>query len=132
MSHSTHSPTVYQIITDRIIEKLARGVVPWRRPWARYGEPQNLVSRRGYRCVNVFLLSASGFQSPYWVTYKQAQALGGNVRRGERSTPVVFWKQWEVDRTDDAGEPTTQRIPVLRFYSVFNVAQCEGIDAPPP
>jgi antirestriction protein ArdC len=118
-------------VTDRIVAKLESGVVPWRRPWGEYAAPQNLASKRAYRGVNVFLLSAMGFESPYWLTYRQAQERGGNVRKGERATPVVFWKTWERDETDDAGEVCKRRIPVLRYYNVFNVAQCDGIEAPP-
>jgi antirestriction protein ArdC len=68
----------------------------------------------------VFLLHAMSYESPFWLTYKQAQELGGNVRRGEKACPVVFWKGLE---SEDTGE----RIPLLRYYSVFNLAQCHGI-----
>ncbi len=79
--------------------------------------PQNLVSRRPYRGVNVFLLHAMAYQSPYWLTFKQAQEMGGNVRRGEHACPVVFRKWLDVD---DRSEPTgKRRVPMLRYYSVF-------------
>lgn len=91
----------------------------------------NLASRRCYRGLNVFLLSAMGFESHYWLTYKQAQERDGNVRKGERSTPVVFWKTWERNEIDDAGEVCKRRVPVLCYYNVFNVAQCDGIEVPP-
>jgi antirestriction protein ArdC len=122
---------VYSIITERIIHLLEQGAVPWHKPW-QGGEtfPRNLISRKPYRGVNVFLLHAMSFESPYWLTYKQARELGGNVRRGERACPVVFWKRLEVA---DQGEPTGKKqIPFLRYYSVFNSAQCEGIGSPPP
>lgn len=122
--------SVYDVITERIVAKLEAGVVPWRRPWSGYGEPMNLTSKRAYRGINVFLLSASGFQSPYWLTFRQAQELGGNVKKGEKATPVVFWKQWEVDDIDDDGTRSKRRSFVLRYYSVFNVAQCDGIKPP--
>ncbi len=90
--------------------------------------PQNLVSRKPYRGVNVFMLHAMSYESPYWLTFKQAQAMGGNVRKGEHACPVVFWKWLD---TDDASEPTgKRRVPMLRYYSVFNVAQCDGVTAP--
>jgi antirestriction protein ArdC len=116
----------YQVITDRIIAQLERGIVPWQKPW-QGGEqmPRNLVSRREYRGVNVFLLHAMCFQSPFWLTYKQASELGGHVKKGERACPVVFWKRLSVA---DMTEPTGQKnIPFLRYYSVFNVSQCEDI-----
>jgi antirestriction protein ArdC len=116
----------YQVITDRIIAQLEKGVVPWQKPW-QGGEqmPRNLVSGREYRGVNVFLLHAMCYESPFWLTYKQASALGGHVKKGEHACPVVFWKRLDV--TDNT-EPTGKKaIPFLRYYSVFNVAQCEDI-----
>jgi antirestriction protein ArdC len=118
---------VYSIITDRIVNLLEKGIVPWQKPW-HGGEqsPRNLVSGKEYRGVNVFLLNAMTYQSPYWLTYKQAEELGGNVKRGEKSCPVVFWKWLEAERAENG---SGKRIPFLRYYSVFNVAQCEGITA---
>ena len=116
----------YQVITDRIIAQLEKGVVPWQKPW-RGGEqmPRNLISGREYRGVNVFLLHAMSYESSFWLTYKQAAELGGHVKKGERACPVVFWKRLQVD---DKTEPTGNKaIPFLRYYSVFNVAQCEDI-----
>lgn len=118
---------VYQVITDRVLALLQQGTVPWHKPW-HGGEqmPHNLCSRKPYRGVNVFLLHAMAYESPYWLTFKQAQGLGGNVRKGEKACPVVFWKWLDSDEVNpDTGE--RQRIPLLRYYSVFNVAQCEGI-----
>jgi antirestriction protein ArdC len=89
--------------------------------------PRNLISGREYRGVNVFLLHAMCFQSPFWLTYKQASELGGHVRKGEKACPVVFWKRLSVA---DMTEPTGKKnVPFLRYYSVFNVAQCEDIPA---
>ena len=118
----------YQVITDRIVAQLERGVVPWQKPW-RGGEqmPRNLISGRDYRGVNVFLLHAMSYESPYWLTYKQASELGGHVKQGERACPVVFWKRLQVA---DMTEPTGNKaIPFLRYYSEFNVAQSEDIPA---
>ncbi|HKV10909.1 MAG TPA: ArdC family protein, partial [Thermoanaerobaculia bacterium] len=89
------SQRIYQLVTDRILDLLEKGVVPWKKPWRATGipvPPSNLVSRRPYRGINVFLLIAQHFGSPYWVTFKQALDLGGHVRRGERGTPIVFWR----------------------------------------
>jgi antirestriction protein ArdC len=123
---------VYTIVTDRIVDLLERGTVPWRRPWAGPAqEPKNLQSGRPYRGINVLLLSAAGFGSPYWLTFKQAKQRGGHVRKGEHGSIVVFYKDWRPeDRTDDDGRPVV--IPVLRYYRVWNVEQCEGIEYPVP
>lgn len=122
---------VYQIVTDRIISELENGTVPWRKPWRAVGgdRPTNLVSGKPYRGINQLLLSMSDYKSPYWVTFKQAKLKGGSVRQGERSTLIVFWKMLDgIDR--DTGKPKT--IPMLRYYRVFNVEQCDGINVPEP
>lgn len=122
--------TVYEIVTERIIALLEQGTVPWQKPWATSGEdcmPRNLISKKPYRGVNVFLLHAMSFESPYWLTFKQAQELGGNVRKGEKACPVVFWK-WLESPDEKASE--RKRIPLLRYYHVFNASQCEGIQVP--
>lgn len=86
------SQQIYQLVTDRVLALLHQGVVPWKKSWKTKGgpvlPPSNLVSRRPYRGINVFLLIAQGFGSPYWLTFKQAQERGGHVRRGERGTPI--------------------------------------------
>ena len=112
--------SVYEIITARVVEQLERGTVPWHKPWAgEQGIPQNAISRKPYRGINVFLLSCTSFESPAWLTYKQAQSLGGNVRKGERGYPVIFWN-WVEKIDEQTGEPA--RLPFLRYYTVFNVA----------
>lgn len=117
---------VYQIITERVIALLQQGTVPWHQPWSGGGQaPQNFVSRKPYRGVNVFLLHSMRYESPFWLTFKQAQGLGGNVRKGEKACPVVFWKWLDVDERDESGK--AKRVPMLRYYSVFNVAQCDGV-----
>lgn len=116
---------VYQVVTDRIVSLLEQGTIPWQKSWHGGGQaPQNLISLKPYRGVNVFLLNAMHYQSPFWLTYRQAAELGGHVRQGEKACPVVFWKWLDVD---DNATGETQRIPLLRYYSVFNVSQCDGI-----
>lgn len=125
---------IYKEVTDQIVDLLEAGTVPWRNPITRGagdGWPKNLQSRKTYRGINVFLLAVraleSGFSSDYWLTFKQAQAKGGMVRKGEKSSLVVFWKQ--IEKTDpETGEET--RLPVLRHYNVFNADQCSDIEAP--
>jgi len=135
---------VYAIITERITAALERGTAPWHQTWTAGMSPQSLVTRHAYRGVNVFVLSmtarAAGYGSPYWVTYNQARSMGGNVKRGEHGAPVVFWRFFDAPVVDDAdGELETtdaargrRRPPLLRYYTVFNVAQTEGIAVPAP
>lgn len=116
---------VYERITERIITLLTQGTVPWQKPWkARTGLPRNLVSQKPYRGINVFLLLAMSYESPFWLTFRQALQLGGSVRKGEKSCPVVFWKQTTLE-DKESGEPQKKRL--LRFYHVFNLAQCDGL-----
>jgi len=125
-------PDVYQIITDRLLALLEQGTVPWRKPWnyGREGGPLNLASRRHYQGINCFLLACTAFGSPYWLTFLQAQQLGGSVRKGEKGSPVIFWKIFEKE--DPQAEDGKKRLPMLRNYTMFNVEQCEGITAPTP
>jgi len=121
---------VYGIVTEKIISLLEQGVVPWRRPWTSTGLPRNLVSKKPYRGVNVFLLSASKYVSPFWLTYRQANELGGHVRKGEESTIVVFWKVDDLkenaeDADHEQAEQKTRRRFLLRYYRVWNLEQCE-------
>lgn len=119
---------VYSVITERMIALLQQGTIPWQKPWSGQDQaPQNLLSHKPYRGVNTFLLHAMAFKSPYWLTFKQAQELGGHVRKGEKACPVVFWKWLEPKSADASAESKTKRIPLLRYYSVFNVAQCDDI-----
>lgn len=125
---------LYQEVTDRIVEMLEQGVAPWRSPImgaGTAGHPRNLASGKPYRGVNVFLLAftawSQGYGSSYWLTFKQAKAKGGTVKKGEKSTMVVFWNQYE---TEDRETGEAKTVPVLRYYRVFNAEQCEGIEIP--
>jgi antirestriction protein ArdC len=120
---------VHDIITEKIIKELEKGSIPWKRPWKTSGLlPTNLVSKKAYRGINTLLLSLSGFESPYWLTFKQSKALGGSVRKGEKGSMVVFYTDYSKENS--AGEVET--FPVLRYYNVFNVSQCDGIEAKVP
>ena len=123
---------VYEIITEKIINLLEQEIVPWRRPWTATGLPRNLVSKKPYRGVNYFLLSATKYVSPFWLSFRQANQLGGQVRKGEHGTIIVFWKVDDVRADDDrdqdeASEASAKdrRRFLLRYYRVWNVEQCE-------
>lgn len=133
---------VYEMITNRIVEQLEKGDVPWQRPWVggKAGMPRNFVSTKAYRGINVFLLSYTahikGFTSPFWVSYNQAQDLGGNVRQGEKSaTPVVFYRVLEGKKDEGAQEGETSSSEMkshamLRYTAMFNTDQCDGLKVP--
>lgn len=123
---------LYAEVTAKIIEQLEAGHVPWVRPWSdakgcNAGLPINYSTGRAYRGINVMLLWSSGFTDQRWLTYKQAQAIGANVRKGEHGSLVVFYKQWELRDTNAAGEAVTKSVPLLRSFTVFNVAQIDGL-----
>jgi antirestriction protein ArdC len=116
--------------TSAILAQLEAGTVPWQRPWTAgpVRVPTSLSSGKPYRGINVFLLDfeamAKGYSSPYWGTYKQVGERGGQVRRGEKSTQIIFWKI--LSRTGQLnGETVTQVIPLLRLFHVFNLDQCD-------
>jgi antirestriction protein ArdC len=120
--------SVYEIVTSRILAELEKGEIPWRKPW-RTLPPSNLISKKPYRGINVFLLALAGYGSQYWLTYRQAQALGGNVRKGEHGTKIVFWK-FDTHETETADGEAEERKPAfLRYYTVFNLEQTEGLKA---
>ena len=122
--------TVYEIVTESIIKQLESGAAPWRKPW-RTEPPANLISGKEYRGINIFLLAFQGYGSRYWLTYRQALALGGNVKKGQRGTSVVFWKIGEYRKeNNETGETEDRKSLLLRYYTVFNVEQCTGIEAP--
>jgi len=131
------SNQVYGYITDRIMEELERGCVPWHKPWKTSTDgvrvPTSFVSRKQYRGVNTFLLALArfkaGYDSNYWLTFKQIEALGGSIK-GQRSEMVVFWKLLEKPAAKPTAENDTDYIPMLRYYRVFNLDQVSGIAKP--
>jgi antirestriction protein ArdC len=124
---------IHRMVTERMIAALERGTIPWHKPWqAPAGRPMSMTTGQPYRGVNVFLLGLTAaeedFRSRYWGTYRQIAQLGGQVRKGEHATVVVFWKPVEVADSDPhTGEVTVKQIPVLRYYRVFNAAQAHHL-----
>lgn len=121
-------------VTDRIVAALEAGTAPWVKPW-RDGEPNtplgmpvNAHSGRPYSGCNILLLWASGYSDPRWMTFKQALARGGCVRKGEHGTPIVYWSF--VVRDEEDGP---KKIAFAKAFTVFNVEQIDGLDigAPP-
>lgn len=123
----------YQAITDQLVAMLEAGVAPWRVPWnPELGMPRSVSTGKPYRGINPFLLHMSaiqgGYASPFWATYKAISEMGGQVRKGEKGTRIMFWKQYLGKETDENGEP--ERRFVLRVYTVFNADQADGITVP--
>lgn len=122
---------VYAMVTDKIIEALEAGTVPWSKPWdPRIGMPLSMSTNKPYRGINVWLLGfaaqAANYKSPFWGTYKKIASLGGQVRKGEKSSLVTFWKTSSREEIVD-GLPKVKRWAILRFYLVFNAEQADGL-----
>ena len=126
-----HKVNIYEQITGRICMMLEAGAAPWHKTWdVKRGFPRNLVSGKIYRGINVWLLHSLNYESPLFLTYKQAVELGGNVKKGQKSCPVVFYRKFEIE---DEQTGDKKNIPMLRYYWLFNVSQCENIkDTPAP
>ncbi|WP_420607411.1 ArdC family protein [Novosphingopyxis sp.] len=119
-------------ITAAIIEKLEAGTKPWVRPWRGAALSRPLRScGTPYRGMNVFWLwmvaEAAGFSSPYWMTYRQCAKLGGQVRKGEKSTIAIFYKSYTRGMEGDDGAETRETRRVLKSYAIFNADQCDGL-----
>jgi len=120
---------VYEIVTEKIIAALESGTAPWHKPW-KAGMARNAISKRPYSGINAVLLGMTPYSDPRWITMKQCNAKGGKIRKGEKSTLVIFWKQNTINQENDDGEIAEKQIPLLRYYLVWNVEQCEGLDLP--
>jgi antirestriction protein ArdC len=121
---------IYEMVTGRIMDSLKNGTVAWVKPWtAGNSIPVSMSTRKPYRGVNVWLLGLEalekGYGSPFWGTFKHIQALGGMVRKGEKSTMIVFWKKLLVK--DDNAPDGVKAIFMLRYYRVFNASQADGL-----
>jgi antirestriction protein ArdC len=127
----------YEALTARIVAQLEEGVVPWVRPWSTVGQsdrPSNYATRKSYNGSNVLALwlaqGAFGYPSAQWLTFVQAKEVGANVRKGEHGTPIVFAEPRFAEQEDESGETVTRSAGrILRGYTVFNVAQVDGLPA---
>ncbi|MDD3029387.1 MAG: zincin-like metallopeptidase domain-containing protein [Alphaproteobacteria bacterium] len=135
---SLEKANVYSRITNRIVEELEKGVRPWLKPWnAEHaaGRITRPLRHNGqpYNGINVLTLwteaTSQGFSCPIWMTYKQAQELGAQVRKGEKGSPVVFADRLHRKETDDNGDEISREIPFLKGYTVFNCEQIDGLPA---
>lgn len=115
---------VYQIVTDRIIEQLEQGVIPWHKPWTGVrNKAFNRVSQKPYSLLNQMLLKHDG----EYASFKQWTDLGGKIRKGEKAEIIVFWKMLEVEEENKDGELEKKVIPYLRYISVFHISQVDGV-----
>lgn len=116
---------VYEMVTERFIEELEKGNIPWQKPWSRVRTGAfNRVSKKAYSILNQMMLKHTG----EYATFKQWSELGGKIKKGEKSEIVVFWKIMQKTETNADGEQITKAIPLLRYYNVFHISQVDGVE----
>ena len=113
---------IYAEVTTRIISQMEEGIIPWSKPWVACGKAISRSTGKPYSLLNQMLLGRPG----EYLTFKQCQEAGGKVRKGEKSSMVVFWK-WIEQEDEETGE--VKEVPFLRYYNVFHIDQCEGVTA---
>lgn len=121
---------IYSAVTDRIIAQLESGIIPWERPWTGcQGGAYSGSTGRPYSLLNQLILGKPGA----YFTFNEVAKRGGKVKKGEKSSMIVFWKQVKVSETDpDTGEAKEKIVPMLRYFSVFHADQCEGLTVEAP
>lgn len=126
----------YERITAAIQNALSADLPPWRRPWRSLraagasGIPQNAVTGHAYRGINACLLFTRFDADARYLTFRQAQELGGHVRKGEHGTQVVFWQKRQYTKRDESGEEETRDSLLMKVYTVFALSQCENVTLP--
>lgn len=127
---------LYERINEMILEKLRQGTAPWKMSWSSYGPARNYVSSKPYRGINALLLGCMNYEYPLFMTFNQIKNLGGTLKKGSKSLPVVYWKRL-VYAADSKGATTevpekenedVKIVPLLKYYNVFNIASVEGIN----
>lgn len=116
---------VYQLVTDQIIALLGQGIIPWQKPWNDAGIPMNLLSKRQYRGINLWLLLTLSYERNFFLTWDQIKGCGASVLAGEKGHIVVFWKP--LQKKAENNNEKEKHVPMLRYYKVFNIAQCRDI-----
>jgi len=127
---------IQEIVTNEIIKALENGVIPWNKPWVN-GMNRNIKSKAAYRGFNQVLLTmvanGTGYQNPYWGTFKQITEAGGRVRKGEHGTVVMYFQMVKASKNageNESGAEMERLFPLLRYYKVFNLDQCENVESP--
>lgn len=126
----------YEVITKKLIEMIEeKKVLPWQIPWKVNGDEyntKNYKTKHAYRGVNAFLTQLAvycyGYTSPFFVTFNQASDLGGQVKKGSKGLPVIFWNFIKKTEVNTKGETEEVSIPIAKYYTVFNIDQIEGVD----
>lgn len=126
--------SIYEMITEKIISSIEKDqILPWNKPWKLTsdggGFPRNLLTGNLYRGINCLILGCSDLESPFWITFRQCETLKGRVKKGSKGTPIVYWQILESKEGDS--DPKKKRYPLIKYSTVFNSDQCEGLNIPP-
>ena len=122
------SKNIYEMVTERIIEQLESGIIPWEKPWTGVHDGAfNRISKKPYSLLNQMLLQHKG----EYATFKQWTGLGGHIRKGEKSEIVVFWKIYSIEEMQDDGTKIIKQIPILKYINVFHISQVDGVEPLP-
>ena len=116
---------IFEVVTGQILKQLEEGIVPWRRPWST-DAPTSYATNKEYQGINTILLQ-SNYESPYWLTFRQAQKMGGAIRAGEKGSPIVFVDRFMKEEKNKEGETVIKPIHFLKYYTVFNWCQTKGL-----
>lgn len=117
---------VYKIVTDRIIEELKKGYIPWQKPWMSMrlqSGAYNRITKRPYSILNQLLLQHEG----EYATIRQWNQLGGKIKKGSKAEIVVFWKLQNFQKEKENGEIEEKKVPLLRYYRVFHISSVDGV-----
>ena len=119
------SKSVYEMVTERIIEQLENGIIPWEKPWTGVRSGAfNRVSKKSYSLLNQMLLGKDG----EWASFKQWTDLGGHIRKGEKSSIVVFWKILTMEEVQEDVTKISKPVPLLKYINVFHISQVDGVE----
>lgn len=130
----TTKQEIYSQVTEQIIADLEAGVMPWEKPWSGgFSLPRNASTKNFYSGINILILwmrqKRAGFASSQWLTFNQAKALGGSVKKGEKGTRILFYSPLQVEEKNDAGEVEEKKISMTKVHAVFNLTQIEGLES---
>jgi antirestriction protein ArdC len=118
---------VYEMVTNRIISELEKGVIPWEIPWHGVKGTYNRISKKPYSIMNQMLLKHNG----EYATFNQWRSIGGKIQKGAKSEFVIFWKLVPKEDYDSNGERIIRQIPILKYYNVFHISQVDGVEPLP-
>lgn len=121
---------IFTVVTNRILTQLNKGIIPWRRPWSSHA-PTSYQTNKEYQGINALILQDT-YNSPYWLTFRQAQKLGGSIKAGEKGSQIVFVDKIIKEETNPDGSTVTRVIPIIKYYTVFNWEQTKNIPEKTP